>query len=124
MANPVKGEVEFEAEGVVYTLRFTVNAVVSLEEATGSTFPALSADLSDPLKVSMKLVRLLFWAALQDAHPTVDVLRAGDLIPHAGGMVGAMALIVKALERSFPAQEGASKGRPPRPGQRVTGPAH
>ncbi|ARQ01884.1 hypothetical protein [Pseudorhodoplanes sinuspersici] len=121
MANAVKGEVQFEAEGVTYTIRFTVDAIVQLEEKTGRTFPVLAAEMSDPLKVSMSLLRLIFWAALQDRHPDLDVKRAGELIVPAGGMTSALALVGLALERAFP--EGRSGGRPPKPGQKRTGPA-
>ena len=106
---------------MTYTLRFTVDAIVQLEEKTGRTFPILAAELSDPLKVSMALLRQIFWAALQDRHPDVGVKQAGELIVDAGGMTKGLELVGLALERAFP--EGRAGGRPPKPGQKRTGPA-
>ena len=120
MANPIKGEVEFEADGVPYTIRFSVDAIVQLEEKTGRTFPILAAELSDASKVSMSLLRLIFWAALQDRHPGLDVKQAGELIVSAGGMTQALSLVALALERAFPKEVSS---RPQKPGQKRTGPA-
>ena len=116
MANPHKGEVEFQAEGVTYTLRFSISSIVKLEEVTGRNFPVIAQELATPEKISMTLVRQLFWAGLQDSHPGLDIEAAGELISEAGGMVGAMALIGEALNRSFQ-KEAGGRGRPRKPGR-------
>lgn len=100
MANPIRGEVEFEAQGKVYTLRFSYNAMVEIEEKAGKPFPAISAELTDPEKVSLKTLRLMFWGALRDRHPDVTVEQSGELIDAAGGMIAAVELVSKALERT------------------------
>ena len=122
MANPIKGEVEFEADGVTYTLRFTVDAMCRLEEETGKLFQELAADLADPKRIGISRVRQVFWACLQDRHEGVTLKEAGELIAKAGGMAGAVDLISLAMVRAFP-QEAKGTARPPKPGRVRTGPA-
>lgn len=137
MANPLKGEVVFEAAGAVYTLRWSTNAMCELEEASGrglnsivrelaSWGPALGPDGRTPLpetdaqqqartdRIKVSTVRLVFWAMLRDHHPGIDLRQAGDLMQHAGGLLGAMALVNDAFERgAAPETKDARPSSPP-----------
>jgi len=113
MANPHKGETGFDAGGVSYTLRFSVDAICALEEIAGKGVVAIAADLSDPERVSMSLLRKVLWAGLRQHHAELDLQAAGELILAAGGLVAAMGLIGKALSAAFP--EGGDPPPPPPP---------
>jgi hypothetical protein len=125
MANPHKGEVEFSADGLRFTLRFNVGSLVKLEQVAGRGFPSMAAEMAEPEKISMTLVRQFFWAALQHHHPDIDIERAGDLMMTAGGLMGAIDLVGRAMRNSFSDENGGGARRPPRgPGRRKqTGPA-
>lgn len=125
MGNPHKGDVSFAAAGETYTLRFSVDALCELEEATGKTIVVLASDLGDASKVSMGLLRKVIWAGLRDHHPGVDLKAAGELILAAGGVSAVMAHVGKAFALAFPEPEGDAGGdqNPPKPGRNGTGPA-
>lgn len=116
MANPHLGEVEFEAGGVPYTLRFSIDALCALEEKSGKGFPSLCTELSDPGKVSLSLMRMMVWAALRDDKPDLTLRDAGELIIGGGGMQAMMVKLTRAIELAFP-QEASGKARPRKPGQ-------
>lgn len=105
MANPHRGQVSLVAGDATYTLSFSANALCELEDATGETVAQITRKLNDSDGASMKLVRSLVWAALQDHHPEVDLKKAGRIITDAG-MVATMEAIGRAFELAFPAQEG------------------
>jgi hypothetical protein len=102
MTNPTKGEVTFEANGQIYTLKFSVNALCRLEAETGKGFPKLLTELSNLDTVSITLLRNLTWAGLQEHHPHVSINLAGDLIVAGGGMSIMLEKISKAIESGFP----------------------
>lgn len=111
MANAVRGQVSLVAGDTTYTLVLSINAMCEIEDTTGKDIVVLVSDLQSG-KVSMKSFRLLFWAALQDYHPDVDLKAAGILISEIG-MTAAMGALGEAFERAFPdAEENGS--RPPK----------
>lgn len=122
MANPHKGEVALKAGGATYTLRFSVNALVELEEAAGKGIIVLSQELSSVETMTLGLVRKVLWAGLREHHPDLDLKAAGELILEAGGIQKVMGPIGIALERAFP-DKGQASGPPQKPGQHGTGPA-
>ena len=120
MANPVRGETAFEADGKTYTLRFSANAICEMEEALGRGIGVIGQEMGSMETARLTTVRAVFWAGLRDHHPDIDLKAAGDLVMAAGGIVGALALISKAFELAFPVAK--TKGaRPPR-GRAGTGP--
>lgn len=114
MANPHKGDVAFEAEGRSYTLRFSANAIVALEDCIDKPISEISALLGDVTSLRMKNVRAVFWAGLTDHHPDVTAARAGQIID-AVGFGRAVELIGLAFSRAFPDTSG--EANPPMPGQ-------
>src|SRR5690349_6880771 len=105
MSNPHKGEVELEAGGETYTLRFSIDDICAVEEKTGKGFVALASAMSDPERMTVSGIRALLWGALRSSHPKVTLLDAGVLITKAGGVVAIVPKLAEALERAFP-QEG------------------
>lgn len=109
MANPVKGEASFEADGKTYTLVFDFNAICVLEEA----FDADINSIGELIGTKATSVRKVFQVGLCRHHPDITELEAGDLIsvisPAEAG-----ALIKKAFALSFPAPEAAKGAARPR----------
>jgi hypothetical protein len=110
--NPHKGEVELKAGEQVYTLRFSIDAICSLEAASGKPFSVTAMEMADPAKASMTLVRMLFHAALQEKHPDLSLKDAGELIIPAGGMAKVTEKVFEAFARAFPEAEASGTPRP------------
>lgn len=79
-SNPLKGEVEITIDGAVYTLCFTSNCIVEVEQLLGQSIGEIAQDLA---KVEHQ--RALLWGALQKHHPGTDLLKAGDLLDDVEG---------------------------------------
>lgn len=84
MAHP-KGEKKFQIGEKTYTLRFDMNAIAELEEASGMTMPQIAATLQDETKIGVRLIRAILWAGLQRYHKEeVKTLEdAGELLSEA-----------------------------------------
>ena len=79
MANPERGEVNVSIGGTDYILRFSTNAICSLEARTGErAIPFLNRFASQDVGVAD--LRVIVWAGLLDRHPDVTLEAAGDLI--------------------------------------------
>lgn len=111
-ANQHKGEVELVAGDKTYVLRFSVDAICTLEERLDMGFPAIAQELSDPSKIRISMVRHLLHASLADAHPEVTLKQAGELIGTAGGMAGVLEKVSEAITAAFPTQEASGTKRP------------
>jgi len=74
-ANPLKGEVELVIGETTYTLCFSSNSIVEVEQLLGDSIGSIAADIS---KVEHQ--RALLWASLQKHHKGINLLDAGDLI--------------------------------------------
>lgn len=122
MANPHKGEVAFKAGDATYTLRFSIDALCSLEDITGKGIIALSNELSNAERLSVTLLRQVLWAGLQEHHKGLDLKEAGELIAAAGGVVAMVEIIARAFEATFPEKKGDGVAHPPKAGQPGTGP--
>lgn len=117
MANPHKGEVEFESGERSYTLRFSANAICEMEDALGRGVAEIGALLGNPETLHMKHVRAVFWAGLQEKHKmTLD--EAGEIITSIG-LARVIELIGRAFEAAFPSEGG--EANPPVPGQAQDG---
>ena len=110
MANRERGEVSFEHDGTRYTMHFSTNAMCELEDITGKPVLQLANSLQDETSVSVKTLRDMFWASLQDEH-SITIKEAGKImdgvgIPKAGELIG------KAFMAAFPESEGdANEGK-------------
>ncbi|MBV7408205.1 gene transfer agent family protein [Maritimibacter sp. DP1N21-5] len=99
----------FEADGKTWTLQFTTNALVELEEAVGKKIDAFLEAESH----SLKDLRTMFWAGLIEHHPEVTQKQAGDIIDAAGGLEAIMGIINGAMTASLPeadAEDGSKGG--------------
>lgn len=116
MANPHRGEVSFEAEGTEYTLQYSNNALVELEDRLDRGIVDISSELlswaKDPKRIRLGTIRAVLWAGLREHHPEVDLRAAGEIITKAGGVLEITGLIGEAFSRAFPAPE--KKGSRPR----------
>ena len=112
MANKQKGEVAVTVGQKRYVLCYSVNALCELEGATGKRFVDLAAELSDPARVTIKVVRDFFHAVLIEHQPDVTLREAGDIMVKAGGMLAIMTKINESLVLAFP--EAKESSRPPR----------
>jgi hypothetical protein len=120
MSNPHKGEVALEAGDKTYTLRYSIDAICSMEAALGKGFPAIAAEMSDINKMSVTVVRQVLHSGLQESHPDLTLKDAGELILSAGGALKVMAKVTEALGAAFPdAKKDAKPG--PQPGPRRAG---
>lgn len=121
MPNPHKGEVELAVGEARYTLRFSIDAICRLEEATGLGLPLLAVKMSNPATMSIMLVRHALHAALFDAHPGFDLKMAGDLIVPAGGMIKVIEKITEAMAAAFPEIQAVAARPPKGPRQKKRG---
>lgn len=127
MSNPIKGETSFTVEGKTYTLKYSADAFVELEEKLDRGIVDVLAEMAswkdDPRRIRFGLARSVLWAGLQESQPErlpdgsanpvgVDLKLAGDLILMIGGIENAFGLITSAIAVAFPQAE--TKGaRPP-----------
>ncbi|WEK56486.1 MAG: hypothetical protein P0Y52_07925 [Candidatus Brevundimonas phytovorans] len=107
MANQIKGEVGFQADGQDYTLLLDFNALCELEAVVPGLMDG-TAEIKSP-----SAVRAVFHAALSEHHPAVDVKAAGRII-HDVGIARAGELIGEAMAASFGKSEGKDPARPPK----------
>lgn len=119
MANAEKGEVALKVGEDEFTLVFSIDALCQLEEKAGKPISAIVSEMSDPDTRSVRLLRLMLWAALREKHPKVTVLQAGQLIVPAGGVDGVLPLVFNSFALSFPSSNGGgdSESPPERPSQ-------
>lgn len=121
MSNPNKGDVEVEAGGKTYTLRFSIDALCQLEAKAGKSFQKIGDDLASG-QVSLTLARQLLWAGLREHHSEITEKMAGELMPLMGGLTGCVPKIVEGLNFAFPEIAGETPN-PQKPGQDGTGSA-
>lgn len=107
MANPLKGEVGFEVGGERFTLVFTIDALISLEDHYGKGVSELGEMLGDDLR--LKDLRKVFHAGLAEYHDQVDEKAAGRLMS-ALGVVEAGVLVGKAFAAAFATGEASRDG--------------
>lgn len=124
MANPIKGEIELLARDKTYILRFSIDAICSLEERLGKGFPAIAAEMADPSRITISLARHLLFAALSEKQPDITLKEAGELIAGAGGMVEVVTKVSEAISAAFPdAEARGTKSPRKRAGNRTGSPS-
>lgn len=99
MANKLRGEVGFEADGKSYTLAFSINALCQMEDRIGVSVADVGTALSGKRRYST--LRSLFWCALCDYHPGLTEQDAGRIMA-AIGTNKADALVAEAFKLAFP----------------------
>lgn len=111
MANPVKGEVAFEAQGKRYVLSYSVNALCALEDEIGESVIALSAKMQAGEGASIRMIRTIFRAGLTDHQGEVTENEAGDIMSELG-VAHASGLVERAFALAFPEVPRSDSGRP------------
>jgi hypothetical protein len=123
MANPHRGELAFEAAGKTYTLQYSHDALVELEQELDRGIIGIINELQswtkEPERIRLSWIRALLWAGLRKHHPDLDLLAAGELITDAGGIGEVVNLAGEGLGRAFSAPE--TKGARPRKRPNGTG---
>jgi hypothetical protein len=120
MGNPQRGHVTLTAGEASYTLAFSVNALCSLEEATGQSVNEIGASMADQSRIKMTTIRLLLWGALLDHHEGVTIKQAGDIASEAG-MQATGEAIGKAFALAFPEAKEDAGSRPRKAGKAGAG---
>lgn len=123
MANPHKGDAPFTVGDVTYTLRFTFDALVEIEEHFGRPIVRVFQDLMTAEDgPRLKDARFIIWQAIRHHHQDVDVKAAGELILEAMQDRTLFAVLERAAIAAFPApREDAAD--PPRQPPNGTGPS-
>ena len=107
MGNPMKGEVDFVAGDMAYTLVFSINALCSLEERLGVGVAEIGAQMGESMRIGT--LRTIFWAGLVTRHDVTEE-QAGDIITQIGPNEASQ-LIGKAFAAAFP-EAAKGTGRP------------
>ena len=119
MANALRGEASFEADGRTYRLLYIWNAAAEFEEVAGRPLSDALLDVARE-KLSAKSLRAMLWAGLREHHGDVTLQEAGRLIDRIGRREAQRVMGV-ALRYFFPELE-ATEGRPPDPPKPAGGP--
>lgn len=119
MANPHRGEYEFEANGKRNKLFFSADAICSLEEELDLGLNDIGERMRDAEKLRMSMVRTMFRVALVDADEAECEALFRSLRP-----VDAVAHVIRAFALAFGTDDGGERSdRPTQPGADGTGPA-
>jgi hypothetical protein len=114
MANPIAGEIAFEAQGEAYVLCYDFNALCALEALFGDqSIVEIAAKIGDGMKLTD--LRTIFAAGLRHEQGPVAEMAAGVIIGAIGPTLAATKM-AEAMSAAFP-KEAAPKGgaRPPKP---------
>jgi hypothetical protein len=111
MANPLTGEVSFEAGGETYMLVLDVDAICNLETRLDMGIGEIVMSLNGSPRLGF--LRAMLWAGLQAKHKGISEKAAGDLIPLMGGLPGVSMAIGKAVSNAFAAPEEGDSADPP-----------
>jgi len=121
MANPLRGEVDLQTPDKTYTLRMSINAIVSIEDHFDLGINQVAEKLSDPAGMRIGNLRAIVMHAMREHHPDLTETEAGEIIGQAGFDKTAEA-IQKAMTSAFPSAK-ADTGNPPKTKQGGTGKA-
>lgn len=113
MANKHRGEYSFEADGTRWTLCFSADAIVNLEEEFDRPVGKIAALISDPETMRMKEVRRIFIVGMRDRNPDMDDEKARAVF-RAMRPVDAVRVVSEAFSRAFDVEEDPA-ARPPLP---------
>src|SRR4030095_4459293 len=116
MANTVKGEVEFECGGEIYTFKLGTNAQVLLESRIHMSLAKWIKDKGDELSATD--IRLLMWAGLH-RHHKLNEDAVGDLIDEIGGAKAAEIFMQAFALAMAPKSNGADRNPPQTAEERI-----
>lgn len=112
-------------DGRTYTLVLNTNVMATLEEHFSTPDNDVTWDQiwTRVLRGSVKTVRALIWATLQQHHPTLTLDDASRLIDKAGGFEGLTHILADAQKASTPDPKDVKElgVRPRKAGRRGTG---
>ena len=112
MANPERSEVAVTIDGTDYLLKFSTNAICTLEASTHERAVPFMQRFADQ-DVGMADVRVIVWAGLLDHQPETTLEAAGAVIDaarHEG-----VSLVEPVMEAFGLALVEMTGGNPPRP---------
>lgn len=112
MANPHKGDVELKAGDETYILRYSIDAICSLESRLDKGFPQIAAEMSRADTMRLSVVREVLWAGMLEHQPEITIKQAGELIVSAGGAVVVLGKVNEAFAAAFPEAEAGSTKSP------------
>src|SRR5262245_38487760 len=116
MDNPKTGETSFTVDGKEYTLRYSTQALIFLEEDQNKGLLKVLREVEswgkNPEEIRLGLVRSILWVGLLEHHPEITKEQAGDQISLAGGLTSVIVPINQAFERAF-AAPGTKGTNPP-----------
>jgi hypothetical protein len=123
MANKFKGEVSFDAGDEKYVLRFSADALVSIEEAFDKTMKQVGEMMRDPETLRMSTVKRIFCIGLVDHYmedrPEIDAAKAATIFRRLRP-IDATEIMNRAFVAAFDRSEGEagqSDQNPPKPGE-------
>lgn len=112
MANPHKGDVELKAGDATYVLRYSIDAICSLEDRLDKGFPVIAVEMSSQATMRLSVVREVLLAGLQEHHPEITLKQAGELLVTAGGAAVVLGKVNEAFAAAFPDAEASDKKSP------------
>lgn len=113
MANKERGELRLAAGDQEYTLKLTTNSCCEMEERSGKVFDAVIRDAG---KGSVRDIRWLLWATLQEHHgEAVKTAKdAGNVIDQMGGLANVAVKMNELMELNRDGGKAAEgSGNPP-----------
>lgn len=107
MANLNRGEIDLAGK----TLRYTINAICSLEqECGGRPFTDILKGIQGDA-ISLSDLRAVLWAGLLDKQPETKPEDAGRMIGDLG-VPAVLVAVIKAIPAAFPQMEASAKTGP------------
>lgn len=113
MENPHKGMVELKIGEKSYLLRYSIDAICTLEGRLDRGVGSIMLEMADPLRVRVSIAREMLYVGLLEYQPEITLKQAGEMIVAGGGVIKVLNKITEAIKASFPEAEAESKERPP-----------
>lgn len=109
--NPQTGTVEIEFEGETYRLRFTTNAMVTMEDEFDMGIAQIAQSFKNPEFVSFKNIRRIFRCGLLAHHPDITAAEAGNIMDAAGNFQAITEIVMDAFMAAFGADDDAGNAK-------------
>jgi hypothetical protein len=113
MANQLRGEAGFKADGKDYTIVFTIDAFCHLEDRLDQDIGEILQRCRKELK-RLGFLRTLLWAGLREKHGDVDEEACGDLVAKVGVVAMGTLLATAMMQAMPPPKEAAKRTEGPR----------
>lgn len=111
MPNKFKGEGELKAGAETFRVRLNFNVIIDIEDRLDKSiievFQTIQQGANAPKVV--KLVRMVFWCMVRDAHPEVTESLAGDIMWRAG-LPNVLQCVNDVAESAMPVMTGQAGG--------------